>query len=87
MIKLTAKKGYKYLNIKNNVVAGEVCLGINESVDNWKEITEEEAAVIIKEQKRKEYAEHLKESLTYLYEQQMSVYIDEEDKDGDKDRQ
>ena len=34
MIKLTAKKGYKYLNIKNNVVAREVCLGINESVDN-----------------------------------------------------
>ena len=78
MIKLTAKKGYKYLNIKNNAVAGEVCLGINESVDNWKEITEEEAAVIIKKQKRKEYAEHLKESLTHLYEQQMSGYIDEE---------
>ena len=78
MIKLTAKKGYKYLNIKNNVVAGEVCLGINESVDNWKEITEEEATVIIKEQKHKEYAEHLKESLTYLYKQQMGGYIDEE---------
>ena len=87
MIKLTAKKGYKYLNIKNNVVAGEVYLGINESVDNWKEITEEEAAVIIKEQKRKEYAEHLKESLTLLYEQQMSGYIDKEDEDEDKDRQ
>ena len=49
MIKLTPKPNYKYLRISDNTVCdGEVCLGIYDKIENYKLITDAEAATILK---------------------------------------
>ena len=51
MIKLTPKPNYKYLRISDNTVCdGEVCLGIHDKIENYKLITDAEAAAIKKKQ-------------------------------------
>ena len=51
MIKLTPKPNYKYLRISDNTVcSGEVCLGIHDKIENYKLITDAEAAAILGEE-------------------------------------
>ena len=55
MIKLTPKPNYKYLRISDNIVCdGEVCLGIYDNPENYKLITDDEAAAIKKKQLEEE---------------------------------
>lgn len=55
MIKLTPKPNYKYLRISDNTVCdGEVCLGIYDKIENYKLITDAEAAIILKKQLEEE---------------------------------
>ena len=55
MIKLTPKPNYKYLRISDNTVCeGEVCLGIHDKIENYKLITDAEAAIILKKQLEEE---------------------------------
>ena len=55
MIKLTPKPNYKYLRISDNTVCdGEVCLGIYDNPENYKLITDAEAAIILKKQLEEE---------------------------------
>ena len=55
MIKLTPKPNYKYLRISDNTVCdGEVCLGIYDKIENYKLITDDEAAAIKKKQLEEE---------------------------------
>ena len=68
MIKLTPKPNYKYLRISDNVVCeGEVCLGIYDNPENYKLITDDEAAAIKKKQLEKETKEVIKASLDEWY--------------------
>ena len=55
MIKLTPKPNYKYLRISDNTVCdGEVCLVIHDKIENYKLITDAEAAAIKKKQLEEE---------------------------------
>ena len=64
MIKLTPKPNYKYLRISDNVVCeGEVCLGIYDNPENYKLITDDEAAAIKKKQLEEKTKEVIKASL------------------------
>lgn len=55
MIKITPKPNYKYLRISDNTVCdGEVCLGIHDKLENYKLITDAEAAIILKKQLEEE---------------------------------
>lgn len=55
MIKITPKPNYKYLRISDNTVCdGEVCLGIYDKIENYKLITDAEAAAIKKKQLEEE---------------------------------
>ena len=68
MIKLTPKPNYKYLRISDNVVCeGEVCLGIHDNPENYKLITDDEAAAIKKKQLEEETKEVIKASLDEWY--------------------
>ena len=68
MIKLTPKPNYKYLRISDNTVCeGEVCLGIYDNPENYKLITDDEAAAIKKKQLEKETKEVIKASLDEWY--------------------
>ena len=68
MIKLTPKPNYKYLRISDNIVCeGEVCLGIHDNPENYKLITDDEAAAIKKKQLEKETKEVIKASLDEWY--------------------
>ena len=68
MIKLTPKLNYKYLRISDNIVCeGEVCLGIHDNPENYKLITDDEAAAIKKKQLEKETKEVIKASLDEWY--------------------
>lgn len=68
MIKLTPKPNYKYLRISDNVVCeGEVCLGIYDNPENYKLITDDEAAAIKKKQLEEETKEVIKASLDEWY--------------------
>ena len=68
MIKLTPKPNYKYLRISDNIVCeGEVCLGINDNPENYKLITDDEAAAIKKKQLEEETKEVIKASLDEWY--------------------
>ena len=68
MIKLTPKPNYKYLRISDNTVCdGEVCLGIHDNPENYKLITDAEAAAIKKKQLEKETKEVIKASLDEWY--------------------
>ena len=68
MIKLTPKPNYKYLRISDNIVCdGEVCLGIYDNPENYKLITDDEAAAIKKKQLEKETKEVIKASLDEWY--------------------
>lgn len=64
MIKLTPKPNYKYLRISDNTVCeGEVCLGIYDKIENYKLITDAEAAAIKKKQLEEEEEEMKKAEL------------------------
>lgn len=68
MIKLTPKPNYKYLRISDNIVCeGEVYLGIHDNPENYKLITDEEAAAIKKKQRQEETKEVIKASLDEWY--------------------
>lgn len=68
MIKLTPKPNYKYLRISDNIVCdGEVCLGIHDNPENYKLITDAEAAAIKKKQLEEETKEVIKASLNEWY--------------------
>lgn len=68
MIKLTPKPNYKYLRISDNTVCdGEVCLGIYDNPENYKLITDDEAAAIKKKQLEEETKEVIKASLDEWY--------------------
>ena len=68
MIKLTPKPNYKYLRISDNTVCeGAVYLGIYDKVENYKLITDDEAAAIKKKQLEKETKEVIKASLDEWY--------------------
>lgn len=68
MIKLTPKPNYKYLRISDNTVCdGEVCLGIHDNPENYKLITDAEAAAIKKKQLEEETKEVIKASLNEWY--------------------
>ena len=68
MIKLTPKPNYKYLRISDNIVCeGEVYLGIHDNPENYKLITDDEAAAIKKKQLEKETKEVIKASLDEWY--------------------
>lgn len=68
MIKLTPKPNYKYLRISDNAVCeGEVCLGIHDNPENYKLITDDEAAAIKKKQLEEETKEVIKASLDEWY--------------------
>ena len=68
MIKLTPKPNYKYLRISDNVVCeGEVCLGIYDNPENYKLITDDEAAAIKKKQLEEKTKEVIKASLDEWY--------------------
>ena len=68
MIKLTPKPNYKYLRISDNVVCeGEVCLGIHDKIENYKLITDDEAAAIKKKQRQEDIKEVIKASLDEWY--------------------
>lgn len=68
MIKLTPKPNYKYLRISDNTVCdGEVCLGIHDNPENYKLITDDEAAAIKKKQLEEETKEVIKASLDEWY--------------------
>ena len=68
MIKLTPKPNYKYLRISDNIVCdGEVYLGIYDNPENYKLITDDEAAAIKKKQLEKETKEVIKASLDEWY--------------------
>lgn len=68
MIKLTPKPNYKYLRIFDNIVCdGEVCLGIHDNPENYKLITDDEAATIKKKQLEEETKEVIKASLNEWY--------------------
>ena len=68
MIKLTPKPNYKYLRISDNVVCeGEVCLGIYDNPENYKLITDDEAAAIKKKQLEEKTKEVIKDSLDEWY--------------------
>ena len=68
MIKLTPKPNYKYLRISDNVVCeGEVCLGIHDKIENYKLITDDEAAAIKKKQRQEDIKEVIKDSLDEWY--------------------
>ena len=68
MIKLTPKPNYKYLRISDNIVCeGEVCLGIHDNPENYKLITDDEAAAIKKKQLEEETKEVIKASLDEWY--------------------
>ena len=68
MIKLTPKPNYKYLRISDNIVCdGEVCLGIHDNPENYKLITDAEAATIKKKQLEEETKEVIKASLDEWY--------------------
>ena len=55
MIKITPKPNYKYLRISDNTVCDdEVCLGIYDNPENYKLITDAEAAIILKKQLEEE---------------------------------
>ena len=49
-----AEAGYKYC--KNGIVTDELWLGINDSIDNWKLVTDEEARLIEEEQEKEALA-------------------------------
>lgn len=64
MIKLTPKPNYKYLRISDNIVCeGEICLGIYDKIENYKLITDAEAAAIKKKQLEEEEEEMKKAEL------------------------
>ena len=68
MIKLTPKPNYKYLRISDNTVCdGEVYLGIYDKIENYKLITDDEAAAIKKKQLEEETKEVIKASLDEWY--------------------
>ena len=68
MIKLTPKPNYKYLRISDNIVCeGEVYLGIHDNPENYKLITDDEAAAIKKKQLEEETKEVIKASLDEWY--------------------
>lgn len=68
MIKLTPKPNYKYLRISDNIVCdGEVCLGIHDNPENYKLITDDEAAAIKKKQLEEETKKVIKASLDEWY--------------------
>ena len=68
MIKLTPKPNYKYLRISDNTVCeGEICLGIYDNPENYKLITDDEAAAIKKKQLEEETKEVIKASLDEWY--------------------
>ena len=68
MIKLTPKPNYKYLRISDNIVCeGDVCLGIHDNPENYKLITDDEAAAIKKKQLEEETKEVIKASLDEWY--------------------
>ena len=68
MIKLTPKPNYKYLRISDNTVCdGEICLGIHDNPENYKLITDDEAAAIKKKQLEEETKEVIKASLDEWY--------------------
>ena len=68
MIKLTPKPNYKYLHISDNIVCeGEVCLGIHDKIENYKLITDDEAAAIKKKQRQEDIKEVIKDSLDEWY--------------------
>ena len=68
MIKLTPKPNYKYLRISDTIVCdGEVYLGIYDNPENYKLITDDEAAAIKKKQLEKETKEVIKASLDEWY--------------------
>lgn len=68
MIKLTPKPNYKYLRISDNIVCeGEICLGIYDNPENYKLITDDEAAAIKKKQLEEETKEVIKASLDEWY--------------------
>ena len=68
MIKLTPKPNYKYLRISDNTICeGEVCLGIHDNPENYKLITNDEAAAIKKKQLEEETKEVIKASLDEWY--------------------
>ena len=68
MIKLTPKPNYKYLRISDNTVCeGEVCLGIHDNPENYKLITDDEAAAIKKKQLEEKTKEVIKASLDEWY--------------------
>lgn len=68
MIKLTPKPNYKYLRISDNTVCeGEVYLGILDNPENYKLITDDEAAAIKKKQRQEETKEVIKASLDEWY--------------------
>lgn len=51
---LTASEGHKLtqaadIDIKSRFIASQVALGANDSIENWKEITDAEAAAIEEE--------------------------------------
>lgn len=64
MIKITPKPNYKYLRISDNIVCeGEICLGIYDKIENYKLITDAEAAAIKKKQLKEEEEEMKKAEL------------------------
>ena len=68
MIKLTPKPNYKYLRISDNIVCeGEIYLGIHDNPENYKLITDAEAAAIKKKQLEEETKEVIKASLDEWY--------------------
>ena len=68
MIKLTPKPNYKYLRISDNTVCdGEVYLGIYDKIENYKLITDDEAAAIKKKQLEEETKEVIRASLDEWY--------------------
>lgn len=57
MRRLVAEDGYVYTqanetNIKNKVFSKELYLGIKDSEDNWVQITEDEAELLLTEQNK-----------------------------------
>ena len=50
VILLNAEKGYKLYNKASNVICASVQLPIDTDITIWKEITDEEAAKIVKHQ-------------------------------------
>ncbi|MBQ9757174.1 MAG: hypothetical protein IJW15_01995 [Clostridia bacterium] len=55
LIKITASEGMTLTN--GEAYSKEIYLGVNDSADNWREITDAEYEEILEEQREKEEAE------------------------------